>query len=163
MKKTQWHSSSTGTKAQNTLRESLDSLGYRYTQEEIAISTRTAKRSKGKYDFVVHLSNHDHMIECKSTSGKITIPTITNCNPNIKTHQLKALREAKADDNKAGLILNFRSHNLWVYMSIEQFDKMIYEQQYPLHAITSSLAKTYGTWVKIAESGKLRLRSILEG
>lgn len=161
-RKTQWHSSSTGTTAQNTLRESLDSLGYRYTQEDIAISTATAKRGKGKYDFVVHLADKDHCIECKSNAGNITIPNQTNKNPNLKSHQLKALREAKLDGNLAGLILNFRSKNLWVYLSLQDFDKIVLDN-YPVNAITPVTAKKYGKSIEVSSDGKLRLKPIVEG
>jgi len=160
-KKNSWHSSSTGTVAQNTFRESLESLGYRYTQEDIAISTSTAKRSKGRYDFIVHCKDKDHCIECKSNAGNITIPNCTNLSPHIKSHQLKALREALLDGNKAGLILNFRSKNTWVYLSLKAFDKMVYEN-YPINAITPTLAVKYGVVVEVSESGKLRLKRILE-
>jgi len=160
-KKTSWHGSSTGTVAQNTFRESLEALGYRYTQEDIAHSTRTSKRREGKFDFTVHLKNKDHCIECKSNAGNITFPNCTNLNPAIKQHQLRALREALLDGNKAGLILNFRSKDIWVYLSIKAFDKMVYEN-YPINAITPTLAIKYGKVVEVSESGKLRLKRILE-
>lgn len=150
MKRKPWLSSYTGAEAESIVTASLESLNLRFTKEKIAHSKSTAKTSKGLFDYRIHLQDYDHCIEVKSRQTSISIPNAKNSNPNIKPHQLKALREEIEKGNKAGFLLNYRIKNdsVWVYLSLCAFDKLLCDN-YPVNAIKSYLAQSYGVTVEI--------------
>lgn len=150
MKRKPWLSSHTGSDAESLVTSSLENLNYRFTKEKIAHSKSTAKTSKGLFDYRVHLADCDHCIEVKSRQTSISIPNGVNRNPNIKPHQLKALREERAKGNKVGLLLNYRLKNSseWIYLSLESFDKLILDN-YPVNSINYQLAQSYGVSIGI--------------
>ena len=149
-----------GREAEEKVATSLDTLLFEYQKEKVAHSGATGRTSKGKFDFRIWDSCGSICIEVKTNGGNPSIPSTTNSNPEIKTHQLTALREEskKLTTALAGLLINYRQVDKWYFMSIQHFDKMILEN-YPVKSILVKYAAKYGIEIKekngILDLGKL--------
>ncbi len=123
MSKNDWHSSHTGSKFHKWVVNGFEGLGIEVIEEKIAHSKATAKRDKGKFDLRVELQPV-WCIELKSFSvERFGIFS----KPKVQSHQLRSLRESKADGKRAGIMLNYRHTSQTVYIDIEDYDRLIYD------------------------------------
>lgn len=123
MKRNEWHSSHTGSKFHKWVTSQFDELGITYIEEKIAHSKSTAKRESGKFDLRID-TDPIWCIELKSI-GQPYFGIFNS--PNVKGHQLAALRQAKKDGMDAGVIIEFRQSDTKVYIDIQDYDRLIFD------------------------------------
>lgn len=145
-KRNDWHSSHTGFKFHKWVTAQLDKLGITYIEEKIAHSKSTAKREKGQFDLRIDLKPI-WCLELKSI-GQPYFGIFKS--PCVKGHQLRALRKAKTEGMQAGILIQFRNSAQTVYIDIENYDRLIFDNL-PRKTFKVNTALKYGLEVHSIE------------
>jgi len=131
----------TGKEWEDRFESSLKQNDVEYIRENSKRAYGVAVANKGKYDF----ETKHAAIECKTviTASNLRLPLPNKKNTALKTHQLKALKDAKTKGKTAGLLILIQKENRSFWLDIERFYGIIIDNGLVKH-LSLDLLSRYG-------------------